>query len=67
MLTAIGYSDASAVTQEVKDGLFNIATLIPAVGFFLLALILWFWYPLHKARVIANVETLRKRREDSRE
>ena len=67
MLTAIGYSDASAVTQEVKDGLFNIATLIPAVGFFLLALILWFWYPLHKARVIANVETLRKRREDSHE
>ena len=35
----------------------------PAIGFIALALILWFWYPLHKARVEENVEFLRKRRE----
>ena len=63
MLTAIGYSDAATVTPDVREGLFNIATLIPAAGFFLLALILWFWYPLHKARVLANVNTLRQKRE----
>ncbi len=64
MLTAIGYSEVNAVQDSVKEGLFNIATLIPAVGFTLLALILWFWYPLHKKQVEENVEILKKSREE---
>lgn len=66
MLTAIGYSEVNAVQDSVKEGIFNIATLIPAVGFTLLALVLWFWYPLHKKQVEENVKILRERREDTK-
>ncbi len=62
LLTWIGYSDATAFDPEVTLGIFNISTLVPAVGFLLLALILWFWYPLHKKQVEANVEALKKKR-----
>lgn len=62
MLTFIGYSEVNAVQDSVKEGLFNISTIIPAIGFTFLALVLWFWYPLHKRQVEANVETLKQRR-----
>ena len=63
LLTMIGYSEEAAQkglgqTQAVKDGIFNISTLVPTAGFILLALILWFWYPLKKKVVDKNVETL---------
>ena len=61
LLTAIGYVPGSVngQTPEVLSGIFSIATLVPALGFALLALILWLWYPLHKDRVTENVEKLR--------
>ncbi len=62
LLTLIGYSDATAFDPAVTGGIFNISTLVPASGFLLLALILWFWYPLHKKQVDANVEILKKKR-----
>lgn len=62
MLTGIGYSELNAVQDGVKEGIFNISTLIPATGFTLLALVLWFWYPLHKKQVDENVKILRERR-----
>ena len=62
LLTAIGYSDATAFDPSVLRGIFDIATLVPALGFGLLALILWFWYPLHKRQVDANVAALEMRR-----
>ena len=62
LLSWIGYSDATAFDPEVTLGIFNISTLVPAVGFLLLALILWFWYPLHKSRVEENVAALKKKR-----
>lgn len=66
LLTAIGYSEDAArlgnvQTGEVLDGIFNISTLIPAIGFILLALVLWFWYPLHKKQVDRNVEILKEK------
>lgn len=64
LLTLIGYSDATAFEPSVIKGIFNISTLIPAAGFLLLALILWFWYPLHKAQVEENVAKLKKKREE---
>lgn len=67
MLTAIGYSETAAIKDSVKEGIFNISTLIPATGFVLLALILWFFYPLHKAEVEKNVEILRQKREETNE
>ena len=63
LLEAIGYNSKAAAeglkqTESVLSGIFNISTLIPAVGFGLLALVLWFWYPLHKKQVDANVKAL---------
>ena len=64
LLTAIGYSSEAASqglaqSESVLSGIFNISTLVPALGFALLALVLWFWYPLHKKQVDANVAALK--------
>ena len=66
LLTGIGYNSEAAAaglkqTESVLSGIFNISTLIPAVGFGLLAAVLWFWYPLHKKQVDANVEALKEK------
>ena len=63
MLTAIGYSENTAAQIEVREGLFNISTLIPAVGFILLGLVLWLWYPLHKKQVEENTNILKNKRD----
>ena len=63
LLTVIGYTQETAFSPPVLDGIFNISTLVPSLGFLLLALILWFWYPLHKHKVDENVEILRKKHE----
>lgn len=62
LLELIGYSAATRTDPAVQDGLFNISVLVPALGFALLALILWFWYPLHKKQVDENVIALKKKR-----
>lgn len=63
LLTAIGYVSGSAVgqTPEVKSGIFAITTLVPALGFFLLAAVLSFWYPLHKKQVNENIARLKEK------
>ena len=66
LLELIGYNNNAITegvsqTQSVKDGIFNIATLVPALGFAALALVLWFWYPLHKKQVDANVAALKEK------
>ena len=58
LLSAIGYSDKTAFDEGVLRGVYDISTLVPALGFGALALILWFWYPLHKGRVEENVKLL---------
>lgn len=63
LLTAIGYSQETAFQPEVVNGLYDIAALVPAIGFGALAAILWFWYPLHKRQVEENVAELKRRHE----
>ena len=65
LLTVIGYSKTDGVPlgESVKAGIYNISTLVPAVGFVLLAAVLWFWYPLHKRQVDENVRFLREKNE----
>ena len=63
LLTAIGYSQESAFDSGVLDGIFSISTLVPALGFIGLSLILQFWYPLKKRAVEENVEILRIKHE----
>ncbi len=66
LLTAIGYDTVAAANGQVQqpavlEGIFNIATLVPAVGFAALAGVLWFWYPLHKKQVQANIAALKEK------
>ena len=60
LLSLIGYTTETAFTTSVTEGIFNISTIVPAVGFILLAAILWFWYPLHKKTVNENVRKLKE-------
>ena len=53
------------VTPEIKRGIFDISTLVPAIGLIILALILWFWYPLKKKQVDENVRILSEKRADA--
>ena len=64
-LTMIGYEKIEGVplADSVKEGIFNISTVIPAIGFILLALVLWFWYPLNKKEVDKNVRILKEKHE----
>ena len=64
LLTLIGYTQETAFNQSVLDGIYNISTILPAVGFGLLGLILWFWYPLHKKEVENNARILKEKRKD---
>ena len=59
LLSMVGYTAETAFETKVTEGIFNISTLIPALGFLLLAAILWFWYPLHKKTVDENVRKLK--------
>lgn len=57
----IGYKKSTAFDKNVVEGIFDISTLLPAISFILLALILWFWYPFKKKLVDENVEFLRQK------
>lgn len=59
LLSLIGYTQSTAFDESVVNGIFDISTIVPAIGFGLLATVLAFWYPLHKKQVDANVEALK--------
>jgi GPH family glycoside/pentoside/hexuronide:cation symporter len=63
LLTMIGYVPGAAggQTEGVLSGIFAIATLVPALGFALLALILGLWYPLKKKQTEINAALLKGR------
>ena len=60
LLDMVGYSQQTQFDTNVVNGIFNITTLVPAIGFIVLGLVLYFWYPLHKKQVDENVEKLRQ-------
>jgi GPH family glycoside/pentoside/hexuronide:cation symporter len=64
-LTMIGYEkiNGAPLSESVKNGIFNISTIVPAIGFALLSLVLWFWYPLNKQTVDKNVRILKEKHE----
>lgn len=62
-LELIGYESAATVqTADVLSGLYATATIIPAIGFFAVAFLLWFVYPLNKELVERNVAILEEKR-----
>lgn len=64
LLTLVDYEQSTAFDPAVKEGIFDIATLVPAVGFLLLAVVLWFWYPLHKKQVDQVVSVLKEKHQN---
>ena len=64
LLTFAGYTTTTAFDTEVVNNVYNLATLVPAIGMVLLALSLIFFYPLSKKRVDKNAEILRQRRDN---
>ena len=63
LITAVGYTEATAYDPDVVNGIFDISCLVPAAGFLLVALTLIFLYPLNKKTVDANSAELKRRRE----
>lgn len=59
-ISAIGY-DVNVYDQGVADALYNCTTIVPAIGFAVLALALIFLYPLSKKKVDANNKILAER------
>lgn len=64
LLSMVGYTSATAFDEDVVNGIYNVTTLFPAIGFVVLGCSLIFLYPLSKKKVQENVETLAKRRAD---
>ncbi|WP_083713365.1 MFS transporter [Brachybacterium sp. P6-10-X1] len=66
-LTAIGYESSAGEhiiqTDAVLNGIYNLATLLPALLLLVSLLALIFWYPLSKKRVEENVATLEAKHE----
>ena len=62
LLSIAGYTAETAFDTGVVNSIYNLATLIPAIGMVLLALSLIFLYPLSKNKVEENIEILKKRR-----
>lgn len=58
LLSVIGYSQETAFHPEVTEGIYNLTCLVPAVGYILLAVVLYFFYPLNRERVEKNTGVL---------
>ena len=61
LLTMIGYSAETQFEPSVTQGIYNMSCLVPAIGFILLAVVLFFTYPLGKKRVERNAQILADR------
>ena len=62
MLSLIGYiSSTEHIVQapEVIERIYSVATLAPAICYFLVAMILILWYPLNKRRIAENAEKIK--------
>ncbi len=64
LLSIVGYSSATAFDADVVNGIYDVATLFPAIGFIVLALSLAFLYPLSRKKVQENVDALAARKEN---
>ena len=62
LLSIVGYSSATAFDPDVVNGIYDVTTLFPAIGFLVLAASLAFLYPLSKKAVQANVDAIAERK-----
>ena len=62
-LALIGYVEgATNQTESVNSGIYNIATLVPAILYVIVGLVLAFVYTLNKKKVLENTEILKATR-----
>lgn len=66
----IGFDTAAATagaaqTDAVNAGIYALVNLVPGIAFVLVALVMWFLYPLKKAAVAENVRILSDRRAET--
>lgn len=64
LLTAIGYTEATAFDLVVTERIFKMSCIAPAIGFALVALVLAVCYPLGKKQVAENAKILASRTEN---
>ncbi|WP_426349745.1 MFS transporter [Alloiococcus sp. CFN-8] len=62
LLSIVGYTQATAFDPEVVNGIYDVTCLVPAIGYILLALVLFFLYPLSRGRVEKNAKILAEKR-----
>lgn len=68
VLSAIGYvSQATVQTQQVSERIYGVSTLVPAICYGAVFLVLQFWYPLSKKEVEKNTAILKERRNQGKE
>lgn len=60
LLTLIGYRAETAFEPRVTKGIYQLACLVPAIGYILLAVVLGFFYPLGRKRVEENRRKLKE-------
>ena len=60
LLNYIGYSQDTAFDENVTRGIYDITCVVPAIGYLLLAFVLYFLYPLTKERVQENAKKLKR-------
>lgn len=65
-LAFIGYEEGSKTgqTQSVLNGIYNIATIVPAILYIIVFVCLFFIYPLNKKKVNENIAILKSRKEE---
>jgi GPH family glycoside/pentoside/hexuronide:cation symporter len=62
-IAAVGYTAALKIqTPKTLHGIYALATLVPAIIYLAVALILIFWYPLNKSRLAKMTTDLAERR-----
>ncbi len=67
-LSLIGYvSSTENIVQapEVVERIYTVSTIIPAICYFIVAMILIFWYPLSKKKIAENQRIIKERHSNS--
>lgn len=67
LLSAVGYTAATAYDPDVLDGIFDITTIVPAILFVVAFFVVWKAYPLGKKQVDENSAKLKAQREGGAE
>jgi glycoside/pentoside/hexuronide:cation symporter, GPH family len=66
-LTFVGYNSGAATqTEQVKDGIYTVSTLVPSIVYFVIFLVLVFAYPLNKKRTKQLEFDLTEKRETAK-